>query len=143
MADQLQLVLDQAGLRHARIQAALDKSNFRFEGTSKVLKLLCWHRGSSQAVRAEVIARQIGFGTGESGRRRVTRAIQELIEDHHIPIGGLREPPYGYYLIMDAQDLELAVGTLRAELRSLVRRLRVLLSREQVAELWGQEILNL
>jgi hypothetical protein len=73
----------------------------------------------------------------------VTRAIQELIEDHHIAIGGLREPPYGYFLIVDAEDLELAVRTLRAELRSLVGRLRILLSKEQLAELWGQEILNL
>src|SRR4051812_31639382 len=64
-----------------------------------VLGVLRMHRGSQNAIKSARIAEQLEMPHGETSRRNIAGAIENLVELHHIQVGGLRVPPYGYFLI--------------------------------------------
>lgn len=47
-----------------------------------------------------------GSGDGKIPERRVRKLIRRLREKHGIPIGSATQPPAGYYIITDPDDLE-------------------------------------
>jgi len=113
-----------------------------------VLRFLAPRKGAEHAGSIAQILRLLNDGVDEYGapkatEREVKAIAKELIERWHIPIGGSRQKPYGYFLIVTAEDQALAVRPLVNELRSLVRRLRALTGKTETARLWGQLMLDL
>jgi len=112
------------------------------EQDKELLRILASHRGAGNPISALSLAEQMRFGEGEAARRKVTGTIEDLIVRGRIPIGARRSKPNGYFLIVDHADLGAAEHALWGEIYALLRRLRVLSSRERVAELFGQAMLD-
>jgi len=112
------------------------------EQDKELLRILASHRGAGNPVSASSLAQQMRFGEGEVARRKVTATIEDLIVRGKIRIGARRAKPNGYFLIVDHADLDAAEHALWGEIYALLRRLRVLSSRQRVAELFGQAMLD-
>jgi hypothetical protein len=126
----------------ARVEAAL-RSQLLDEKDKEILRVIASHKGAARAIRAAVIAEEARMLWGEQARRQICGAIETFVLLYRIPIGALRMAPYGYFLIVSAADLELAVQPLAGELTALVRRIRALTSKNDVAKLFGQAMLRL
>lgn len=118
-----------------------------------VLGVLRLHRGSANAIKSSAIVEQLSFRgaapalrlghTKENSRRAIAGAIENLVELHRLPIGGLRVPPYGYFLIETPADLDLAIKARWGEIYAHLRYLRALTSKTDVARLFDQQMLEL
>jgi len=136
---QLQLGLDAAAELDARITRVLGRADLD-EGTAEILRIIASHKGAANAISIRGILFFLKVGWNE---RTVKAAVKDLIERFAMPIGGSRKPPYGYFLILTAEDQAEAARPLRNELKSLSRRLRALSSKHELARLWGQVQLEL
>ncbi|HLZ92944.1 MAG TPA: hypothetical protein VKQ28_14620 [Candidatus Acidoferrum sp.] len=126
----------------ARVEAAL-RSHLLDEKDKEILRVIASHKGAERAIRAAVIAEEARMLWGEHARRQICGAIGTFVLLFKIPIGALRMAPYGYFLIVSAKDLELAVQPLAGEFHALLRRIRALTSKSDVAKLFGQAMLKL
>jgi hypothetical protein len=101
-----------------------------------VLDMLCGevkgddgHFGRNEAITGPQIrekALQLGV---RMDRRMLSDAVATLIETWHIPIGtskGAKGSPAGYFLTVSDEDQEKAFDELWAQIRSMIRRARVL-----------------
>lgn len=71
--------------------------------------------------------------------RSVKGAVKHLVEECQIAIGASRQVPYGYFFITSGEQAEKAATPLLAEIRSLVKRCKVLSPRSNyVRHLLGQ-----
>lgn len=114
----------------------------------QLLGVLNYHRGAASAIRSGDLAACLqlsGFnvGLGEGSRRWIAAAVETLVQLHGIPIGGLRVPPYGYFLIETRADLDLAIGARWSEVYAHLRYLRRLMSKKDVARMFGQQMLEI
>ena len=141
MTEQLQLVqaLTEAQYRIAR---ALDSPELS-EIEKDILKVIFLHSGAVNAIKSARVAELAGLDPGEGSRRFIAKTVEILVTLYKIPIGGLRVPPYGYFLIETRRDLDLAIAARWGEVYAHMRYLRGLTSREDVARLFGQGLLNL
>jgi hypothetical protein len=145
VSEQLQLgnlLFDRWREIDARIEEAL-RSNLFSESDKEILRVVASHKSAHNAIRAEEIASRAGLAWNEQTRRQITGTVETAILLFHVPIGGLRTKPYGYFLIVTPKDLELALGPLTGEFRSLLRRIRALTSKQEAARLFGQAMLRL
>lgn len=129
-------------LLDGRVSAAM-RDDLLEEAQRKVLRIVWLHRGAQNAIKAEEILRQLGREANENARRWVKGTIEDLVTRLGVPIGGSRQKPYGYFLIVTASDLDIAIQPLRHEMESLIRRLRSLTSKQDVARMFGQTLLKL
>lgn len=95
--------------------------------------LIAQHRGRKNAIAL----RSLMDVTGKD-ERHVRGVVEQLIVSHRWRIGAALQAPSGYYMIETAEDLEMAVGTYRSQIFTMLRRLRVLMAPHQVRELLGQ-----
>lgn len=145
MTHQLQLEMERSGRLaelDEKVVAAL-RSNVLTEHDKEILRVIASHQGAMNSIRSAEIALLAGAGLGEEGRRNVTKTIETLVTFFRMPIGGLRMPPYGYFLIVSSADLDLAIQPLWGEVYAHLRRLRALTSKQAVARLFGQAMLKL
>src|SRR5258705_10920065 len=101
MSEQLQLgvtMYDRWRDLDARVEEAL-RSPLLDEKDKEILRVIARHKGAAQAIRAGEIAERAGMLPGDVSRRKICSAIETFILLHKIPVGGLRVPPYGYFLI--------------------------------------------
>lgn len=145
MSEQLQLgvtMYDRWRELDARVTEVL-RSPELDEKDKEILRVIAGHKGAAQAIRAGEIAERTGMLLGELSRRKVTSTIETLRLLFRLPIGASRTQPYGYFLIVSAEDLELAVKPLWGEVYAHLRMLRALMPRKAVARLYGQAMLKL
>jgi len=126
----------------ARVVKALESEMFS-EREKEILRVIAGHKGAARAIRSEDVARQAGLQWSERARREVAGTVETAVLQCRIPIGGLRVKPYGYFLIVSMEDLDLALAPLRGEFHALLRRIRALTSREDAARMFGQAMLRL
>ena len=138
MTAQLQLGLDRDP-RHV----ALDRAIVRVlrlpelhEQTREILRILAARKGRQQAITAAAIARLLGLAPGEGSRRVITEAVEHL-RRLRIPVGASKRPPWGYFLIVDADDLR-AIEHLKLEAIQLYVRYAQLAGGQYARELLGQ-----
>lgn len=156
MASQLQFVMDRSAELDAQITRALSRglgTGEMDEGTAEILRIIASHKGAAQAVSIRQILRVMNAGLEDYAlhpsagvgwnERNVKAAVKDLIERFGIPIGGSRKPPYGYFLILTAEDQADAARPLVNELKSISRRVRSLSSKQDLARLFGQVQLEL
>ena len=126
----------------ALVAAAL-RTNLLTEREKEVLRVIAGHKGAANAIRSNEIARRLGLKWCERTRRDIAGVVETAVLLFHIPIGGLRMKPYGYFLVMSRNDLDLAIQPLTGEFYALLRRIRMLTSKQDVARLFGQIMLKL
>lgn len=126
----------------ARVTEALS-SPLLSESDKEILRVIAGHKGAANAIRSEDVATQAGLRWSEQARREVAGAVETAVQLFAIPIGGLRVKPYGYFLIVNANDLELAITPLWGEVYAHLRRLRALTGKRLVARMFGQAMLKL
>lgn len=83
-----------------------------------VLRMLRSHKGSLDPLPLDTITIQVGMAP-----RMIKRTMKSLVEDFGLPIGGSREKPYGYFLIVAPDDLKRALRPLVNEIKSMRRRM--------------------
>jgi hypothetical protein len=114
--------------------AAFANSNVPPTVTERLIAEIIWRRqGRKNAISIDVLHR----ATGKS-ERDIKAAVHELVVTHRMRVGSSRATPVGYFVIVDAEDLAAAVEPYRAQIVQMWRRLRVLSSRHELAELHGQ-----
>jgi hypothetical protein len=126
----------------ARVTAALQSEVFS-EREKEILRVIAGHKGAAKAIGSREVARAAGMAWCENTRRIVAGVVETAVLVFKVPIGGLRGKPHGYFLIVTADDLSLALGPLHGEFRALLRRIRALSSKEQAAAMFGQTMLKL
>jgi hypothetical protein len=95
---------------------------------------LIWqHRGRERPLSIARLRELTGVN-----ERAIKGIVEQLIVAHKMRIGGRREEPAGYFMIEDSEDQAAAVGPYKAQILAMLRRLRVLESREALREFLGQ-----
>jgi hypothetical protein len=125
-----------------RMTVAL-RSEIFSEREKGILRVIAGHKGAAKAIGSQEVAKAAGMEWCERARRTVAGVVETAVLLFKVPIGGLRGKPHGYFLIVTADDLSLALGPLNGEFRALLRRIRALSSREQAAAMFGQTMLKL
>lgn len=126
----------------ARVESAL-RSPLLDEKDKEILRVIARHKGAALAIRSALVAEEAGMMSGEVARRKICSAVETFRLLFKLPIGASRMPPYGYFLIVSSADLELAIQPLAGELYALMRLMRALSSRHEVAKLFDQTKLKL
>lgn len=100
-----------------------------------VLEVLLQGLGAGAALAIDEIRERTGLSY-----RGVTRAVESLRVNHHLPIGSSRVEPHGYFIIQTAVDLESTVRPLRNQALSMLRVVVALQGRRKrrLRELLGQ-----
>jgi hypothetical protein len=104
----------------------------------QLLRMLREHKGAENPLQLNTIAIQLGMSP-----RDIKSAVKSLVEDFKLPIGGSRQKPFGYFLIVSGEDLEAALRPLVHELQSIARRVKALTGEQRMAEIFNQARLAL
>ncbi len=145
MSEQLQFgetMFDRWRELDARVTAALQANVFS-EREKEILRVIAGHKGATKAIRSEDVAKAAGMEWCEGARREIAGVVETAVLLHKIPIGGSRGKPSGYFLVVNANDLEVAITPLWGEVYALLRRLRALTGKQLVARMFGQAMLKL
>jgi hypothetical protein len=132
--------------RWAELDALVAKalgSELLTEREREILRVIAGHKGAAHAIRSEDVAKLAGMEWCEKSRREIAGVVETAVLLLKIPIGGLRGKPCGYFLIVNANDLEQAITPLWGEVYALLRRLRALTGKQLVARMFGQAMLKL
>jgi hypothetical protein len=121
-------------------QDALDASRLNVTPVERrVYDLIKRHKGHRNPVSINYINNATGIS-----ERKIKDAVAELVTSHKILIGALRGAvSYGYFIIESAEDQEVALAPFRAQILSMLRRMRVLQGAHQVREWLGQQVAEL
>lgn len=78
--------------------------------------------GSEKPIKGSIICEKTGLS-----RRAMQETIADLITKHHAKIGAIRKgKETGYYIIQNTADLEMAVRPLRAQVKRMAERIKIL-----------------
>jgi hypothetical protein len=110
---------------------AFAESKVAPEPVERVVGGVIWgHRGRAAAVKLAVLMHITG-----KNERDVRGIVEQLVVTHRMRIGASAD---GYYMIVDAEDLEAAIARPKSQIFAMWRRLRVLLEPHALRELHGQ-----
>ena len=99
----------------------------------RVGTIIAQFRGKDRPVSIAQISVMTGFN-----ERQIKGIVEQLVVTHRIPIGGRREEPAGYFMIETAEDREAAVTPYKRQILAMLRRLKVLESKQALSEFLGQ-----
>jgi len=118
-------------------ETAFDRSSVRPDRMEILIAALIWfRRGRENPISIAEIIRISGVeGLTE---RTVKGVVEQLVVTHRCRIGGRRDEPCGYFWIVDAEDQAVAVSPYKAQILSMLRRLRMLDSAEDYRVFVGQ-----
>lgn len=104
----------------------------------RVIAEIIWpHQGRQNPIAIATLSKIAG-----KSERDIKGIVEQLVVTHRMRIGGRREEPAGYFVIVDAEDLAVAIGAYQKQIFAMWRRLRVLLSKRELAELHGQLVIE-
>lgn len=110
----------------------------------EALRILLFHPGAQSAVSLRDLMGKLDRVTSELPTERETKdAIRGLVVDFKVRIGASRSRPFGYFLITTIQEARDSARPYINEIRELAARVRVLLDPHDLAELAGQQWLEL
>jgi ERCC4-type nuclease len=102
-------------------------------GVQGGLGLLIYHKGAAAAIQIKEISEYTKLSD-----RAVKDAVRSLIVDFKVRIAGSRQEPYGYYLVMTAEEARAAASPLVHEALDLLQRAEVLTDEHFITEQNGQ-----
>lgn len=122
-------------------ETGFDRSTVRPDRMEILIEGLIWQRrGRGNPISiAEII--QVSGVEGLSDRT-VKGVVEQLVVTHRCRIGARRDDPSGYFWVVDAEDQAAAVAPYKAQILSMLRRLRVLDSAEDYRVFLGQMALE-
>lgn len=103
-----------------------------------LLEILLAHRGAAHPIQIKELVARLGLP-----EREIKSLKKSLVENFGVAIGGSRVPPYGYFLISTAEELEQALRPQINEIRSLARHVRLLAGHRRLEDVFGQIALEL
>jgi hypothetical protein len=110
----------------------------------EALRILLFHQGAQRPISLRDLMGKLDRVTSELPTERETKdAIRGLVVDFKVRIGASRSRPFGYYLITTTQEARDSARPYINEIRELAARVRVLLDPHDLAELAGQQWLEL
>jgi hypothetical protein len=113
---------------------AFAESKVTPDGKERVVAEMIWaHRGRANPISLEMLTKATGWT-----ERAVKGIVEQLVVTHRIKIGGRRSEPVGYFVVVDLEDQEAAVGPYRDQIFAMWRRLRVLMAPHALREMAGQ-----
>jgi hypothetical protein len=86
-----------------------------------VLEILRWHKGAANAKPLAEIATKLN-----TSKRFVKDLVKRLIEERGVPVGGSRQEPIGYFILVSRDDWTHALRPLVSEIRSIRDRVDAL-----------------
>lgn len=95
------------------------------------------HRGRSNPISIAMLSRATGRND-----REIKGIVEQLVVTHRMMIGASRGELNGYFVVVDAEDLEAAVRPYRDQILAMWRRLRVLMEPHGLRELHGQLVIE-
>ncbi len=99
-----------------------------------VVAAMIWrHQGREKPIALASLVTAVGLS-----EREVKAIVEQLVVTHKMRIGARRAEPWGYFIVVDAADLKVAVAPYQHQIFSMWQRLRVLLSAPELRELLGQ-----
>jgi hypothetical protein len=98
-----------------------------------VAEMIWPHQGSAHPIALKFIAKAIG-----KTERAVKGIVEQLVVTHRMRIGARREEPVGYFVVVTAEDLDIACKAYESQIFSMWRRLRVLRQPHHLRDLLGQ-----
>jgi hypothetical protein len=98
-----------------------------------VLERLRWAKGAANAISIRELSERTKLG-----EREIKDAVRSLVIDFDLAIGGRRQEPYGYFLILTAEELEDSLRPLGHEIRALLLRYKKLGNKHRLLQLLGQ-----
>jgi hypothetical protein len=99
-----------------------------------VAEIICSHRGRKNPISNRMLCQAAG-----KSERTIKGIVEQLVVTHRLRIGAARMgEDHGYFVIVDAEDLEVATQPYRNQILSMWRRLRVLCESHTLRELHGQ-----
>lgn len=104
----------------------------------ELLSILKWQKGAANAKSLADIAAKLN-----TNPRAVKALVKQLIQEYGVPIGGSRQEPIGYFLLITREDWTLALGPLVGEIRSLRERVDALKGSPFFSMVCGQMDLDL
>jgi hypothetical protein len=119
----------------AKADGPFAASKIEPSGIERVIAEIIWtHRGRKNPISIDMLSRSVG-----RDERTVKGVVEQLVVTHGLKIGGSRaEAGGGYFVVVDAEDLEAAVRPYRSQILAMWRRLRVLCEAHALRELHGQ-----
>lgn len=92
------------------------------------------HQGRANPIAISLLSKATGWSA-----REIKSIVEQLVVTHHMKIGASRnQESGGYFVVVDAEDVELAAKSYRNQIFAMLRRLRVLLSEHELRKLYGQ-----
>lgn len=108
------------------------------DAVEKVVAGLIWqHQGRENPLPLAKLSEV----TGRS-ERDVKAVVEQLVVTHRLRIGARRQMPWGYFVIVDAEDLRVACEPYESQIFAMWRRLRILRSPMEMKELLGQLVIG-
>lgn len=118
----------------AEISGPFVRSKVTPTAEERVMAEVIWrHQGRANPISIAVLCKVMG-----KSERTVKGLKQQLIVTHRMRIGARREPPAGYFVIVDKEDLALTVSAYQGQVIEMWRVLRVLLEGHELRRLHGQ-----
>jgi hypothetical protein len=138
MADSLQFdfAIDREAQLNALLKSVLQDGGGPWpiaDDERRLLEILRHHRGAARAIKGGELASRL-----KTSERNIKALVQNLAIPFAVPIGSSRVPPFGYYLILTAEELYNTTNNYKSEMRMLGRRIRVLEGPHAAAEYCGQ-----
>ena len=99
----------------------------------RILEILEHHRGKQRAITVSALQQLVPLST-----RRIRAIIARLVTEHHAPIASTVHPPYGFYLITNAQEAKECLAQYWSRVEEVARRAKILA--EVVKERFGVEV---
>jgi hypothetical protein len=121
-----------------RVEGPFSRSKITPSREELMVACLIWqHCGRNNPIAIADIIAKSGVATVKT-ERQVKDVVEQLRLTHRILIGAKREAPFGYFRVMDAEDLEVAVRPYKHQIRAMGRVLRAMLPQAEVSEFFGQ-----
>jgi hypothetical protein len=114
---------------------ALTASKIHATGTERrIYDILVGAHGHRHAIPIRTI-----HSVTSLSERVIKDAVYELIVTHRVRIGAVRAGiGHGYFMVESAEDAEIAIQPYKAQILTMLRRLKVLNGKVQVREWLGQ-----
>ncbi len=110
----------------------------------ELLRILLFHLGAQRAVSLRDLVGKLHHANYPlPDEREIKDAIRGLVVDFKVRVGASRSKPFGYFLITTTQEARDTARPYINEIRELAARVRVLLDPHDLAELAGQQWLEL
>ena len=98
----------------------------------RILEILQNHQGKAKAIRADELQRQVMAST-----RKIRAVTAKLVTERRLPVASTVNPPYGFYLITNAEEAKECLAQYWSRVEEVAKRAHILA--DVVKEQFGVE----